>query len=93
MKNPVVKLLTSPKHELLFATNDKSAHHIVQGAKWGWFYYVGGTPKYLKGAYELKEVFQQILKLNSIGDKTLDESIKRYEGYLKAIKKMKELHG
>ena len=92
LKNPVVKLLTSPKHELLFAMNDKAANYIVKGAKWGWFYYVGGTPKYLKDAYELRDVFKQIFKLNSIGDKTLDESIKRYELYLKTIKKMKELH-
>jgi len=93
LKNPVVKLLVSTKHELLMAMNDAAANKIVKGAKWGWFYYDGGTPKYLKGAYELKDVFKQIFKVSSIDDKTLDKAVIRFEGYLKTIKKMKEIHG
>jgi len=91
MKYPIVKLLVSPKHELLFAMNNKAANAVVKGTKWGWFYYVGGTPKYLKDAYELRDVLKQILKLNNIDAEKLDKSVKKYEGYLKSIKKMKEI--
>jgi hypothetical protein len=88
--NPVVKLLVGQKHELDFALSNKAANGIVKGAPWGWFYWTNGKVVHLKDAYTMDQVFRAIIKINGIELKGFDNAIKRYESYIKAIKKMKQ---
>ena len=90
--HPVVKLISGEYFELLLAMNDKGANAIKSGTKWGWFYYNRGTPIYLKGVYELKEIFQRILKIRSIDDKRLDKIIAMHKHNLDGAKKLKEIY-
>lgn len=77
--------------ELIFATTNRAAEHVIKNSKWGFFYWDRGTVKYLKNAKDIKEVIKQICKIRHVTISQLDNMMQWQKKQIKTIENIRDI--
>lgn len=76
--------------ELNFAKTDRAANQIVDGAKWGFFYWYKSKQHAIKSK-DLRGVIKEILKIRKTQRRSLDTMIRKYNHYISQAQKLTDI--